>query len=306
MNIEDFDVPEGTSDETMRILKDSHKPDGNNSKALFHVEIAIKKGGENSTAVLSIPCNVTSAQATIDVIMTNDGVMSMKIADNTEIKLLNLILPDRVLGIEENALERALENSIGRKGIGIVKEYVTSSIAPWDGLIRAIVASYAIRSALKTTFADFDDTKQAINVKKISRGLEETQRLRVFALWIPVGLALISRFLTWVYPSIFNGGLEQLFAWIGSENGHAGGMHYREHLGQRATEPPSFLKLRVVEGGRSLLGLANVRDIQIALGSYRHIRRLLRRGLIGGWGQSARRDPDSSGDMKDASFLSGS
>lgn len=281
------DVGDHSSPDTFRLLNDSHQADGSSKKAKFDVTFAIKKG-ESSTAVLKILCDVTAASANVDIRMNKAGVMGMSIEDGG-VSELSLDLPPRVLG-EPNSLASALENSIGRKGIGIVSRWVATQekLSEWDGLIRAVVTAYGIRAALHNTFADEDDRRTAVNVFRVAQSVEETQDMRIAALWIPVGLALISRILTWVFPSIFNGGLRQLLTWIGVENGGAGGVRYSESGFDEKNERTFFLNLEAVDGDISRLGLSEQRDTQLGLGSYRCIRRLTRRGLLRGLGFEGR------------------
>ena len=284
-------------------MTDNHTRDGDSdTRAKFLVKMAIKKDGKDSTVILTIRCDVTAADATLDVRMNPAGVMGMKLVDGT-LRNISRRLPKRVVGDDPNALEVALENSIGRKGIGIVKQYIaTGSLTPWDGLIRAVVASYAIRSALQTTFADKDDKKDAINVKKIRGNFTETQHLRVAALWIPVLLSILSRVLTWVFPSILTGGLSQILCWIGIEIGCAGGIHYKEISNDGAIEVPSFLNISL-QTGTSAARLGKDRDRKIGLGSYRVIRRLVNRGRITGVGGVEEEDLESKLSVKDQSQL---
>lgn len=288
--ITDFEeVGAGTSSDTFRLLSDSHQAIGKD-EAKFNVTMAIRKG-ENSTAILYIPCDVIAATASLDVIMNDDGVMGMSIV-NGDISESSMELPPRVLGEEPNALELALENAIGRKGIGIVSRYVATDISDWEGLIRGVTAAYGIRSALQKTFADRDQKKNAVNVRKFPESIEETQRMRVVALWIPVGLALASRIITWLFPSIFNGGLKQVLCWMQLTSDGAGGTFYKESGKEEVKERPKFICLKVQEGNVSCLGLSEKRDNQLGLGSYRWVRRLTNRGLVRGFELS---DLDGSG-----------
>lgn len=281
--IEDMEeIGAGTSSDKFRLLEDSHRGDESRQTARFNVSFAIRKG-QSSTAILMIPCDVVSAEANLDVAMTEDGVMGLSIVDG-EVSELSLPLPPRVVGTMENELELALENSVGRKGIGIVSRWVATdnSLSEWDGLIRGVVASYGIRGALQETFADKDDKRNAINILKVSSSTEETQTMRIAVLWIPVGLAIFSRILTWIFPSIFTGGLRQVLTWVGVESGGAGGAYYSETGVDEVKERECFLNLNPNIGAVSHLGLADKRDRQIGLGSYRYVRRLTNRGVIRG------------------------
>eukprot|EP00171_Calliarthron_tuberculosum_P005359 IDg5359t1 len=202
IRITDFNsTAPSTLSSPVRVLKDSHKPDGNTkAKANFNVTLAIKKDAE-STAVLQIPCKVTSAQATLDINMDEEGKMLMKIIG--KITKLSLELPPRVLGIEPNNMIGGMENSIGAKSISLVEKYVATGMnAEWDGLVRAIVGAYGIRSARRTTFADRDEKRPAFNMKKVV-DQADLQELQIPILWIPVALVIVSRILQWQFLSYF-------------------------------------------------------------------------------------------------------
>lgn len=283
--IEDFaEIGAGTSSDTFRILADNHAPVGSDKeKAAFNVTFAVKKD-DSSTAILKIPCDVTAASANLDIVMNNAGIMGMSIEDGS-LEEQAYFLPPRVLGDQPNELEHALENSIGRKGIGLVSGWAATHISEWEGLIRGVVGSYGIRSALLKTFADLDDNKKAINVLKIAEGVEETQNMRIAALWIPVALAVCSRIVSWLYPSIFNGGLQQVLTWMGVTCGGAGGLLYSETGTNVVVEKKFYLTLKTTDKNDvSLIGLTDTRDKQLGIGSYRYVRRRTNRGLLRGLG----------------------
>lgn len=287
--IEDFEerYTPGTSRDTMRLIKDEHSkdpPNGDGTKAKFLVEIAVKKNEASSTSVLTIPCGVTAAKVILDVRMDQNGIMTLQPATQS-FDTLNFTLPRRVIGDDPNDLNLALENSIGRKGIGKVSTYVSAGgrLDDWEGLIRAIVGAYGIRSALHTTFADSEDRRLAVDVR-IQNAEGEDQLLRKWVLWIPVALAVFTRIVSWIFPSIFSGGLRQVLCWLGVRNGGAGGELYEERWIDEDVDTKSFLKLEVSEHGRSRLWLGEERDMKLGLGTYRMIRRLTGRGLLSGWG----------------------
>lgn len=282
--IRDFNstVPPGTSNDTMRLIQDDHAGNPSGTKGTFRVSIAVKKAEGSSTSILRIPCDVTAARGNIAVEMNIDGIMTMSLEEE-DLTELDLILPRRVIGTDSNELNFALENSIGRKGIGIVSVYASSGrdINVWDGLIRAIVGAYGIRSALRTTFADAQDTRAAVNVREL-RQVDEVQLLRVWVLWIPTILAVITRLLYWRYLSIFTGGIRQVMCWLGVDNQDAGGELYREKHAEKSVEAELNLNFNPVQGGRSILWLGLERDLKLGLGSFRGIRRQTGYGLVAG------------------------
>eukprot|EP00177_Eucheuma_denticulatum_P003869 GFKZ01007006.1.p1 GENE.GFKZ01007006.1~~GFKZ01007006.1.p1 ORF type:complete len:505 (+),score=48.13 GFKZ01007006.1:753-2267(+) len=284
-SISDFNstVPPGTSSDTMRLIRDDHQrgnPSGTN--ATFHVAIAIKKAEESSTSVLDIRCDVTAAKGNLVVEMNSNGIMTLSLEEE-DFTELDLPLPRRIIGEEPNDLNFALENAIGRKGIGLVSQYASSGgdINPWDGLIRAIVGAYAIRSALATTFADAEDNRPAVDVREL-RQVSEIQLLRVWVLWIPTVLAIATRFLYWRFPSIFSGGIRQVMCWLGVANQGVGGELYGEKNAEKSMEAELNLNFRPVQAGRSILWLGSERDLKVGIGSYRGIRRQTGYGLLTG------------------------
>lgn len=122
-----------------------------------------------------------------------------------------------------------------------------------------------------------------VNVRKIPESVEETQRMRVVALWIPVFLALLSRITSWLYPSIFKGGLKQVLCWMRMASDGAGGIVYSESDREEVKERSKFLCLEVRESEFSRLGLSDKRDNQLGLGSYRYVRRLTNRDIVRGF-----------------------
>ncbi|CDF36245.1 unnamed protein product [Chondrus crispus] len=192
-------------------------------------------------------------------------------------------LPPRVVGDDKNLLDRALENAIGRRGIAIVSKWVTSNIQEWDGLIRGVVGAYGIRAALQKTFADRDDKKLATNVYKKQDSVEDLQNLRTIIIWIPVCMAVISRLLCWAFPTVFNGGLQQVLTWMGQDQGGAGGKGYRELGKEQTDEKKLYLNAEIVKGGTSAVGLGTSKDNQIVMGSYKCLRRLTNRGRLTGF-----------------------
>lgn len=276
------DVGSGTGKEKFRLLEDSHTAT-ENDKATFKVSFAVKKD-EGSTAILTIPCEVSAAKATLDAQMNDEGVMGLSVVDGT-IAEISKVLPPRVLGNDENLLDRALENAIGRKGIAIVSKWVASNnrISEWDGLIRGVVVAYGIRAAFQQTFADSDDKRLAINVWKKQDSVEDLQKLRTSIIWIPVCLAVISRLLCWAFPTIFNGGLPQVLTWMGQNQGGAGGKGYRELGKEQTDERKLYLNTEIVVGGTSAVGLGTSKDNQLVMGSYKCLRRLTNRGRLTGF-----------------------
>lgn len=276
------DIGNGTAADQFRILNDSHVPAQNDkTKALFNVSFAINKD-QGSTVILNIPCDVTAAEATLDVVMNPDGIMGMEVVDDKFTEISEK-LPPRVVGDKENLLFLSLENAIGRSGISIVKRWVATDISVWDGLIRGVVAAYGIRSAFRDTFADKDDKRLATGVRRRPDSTEDLQVLRTFAIWIPVCLALFSRLMSWAFPSIFNGGLGQLLTWMGLEQGGVGGKGYRELGKEQVDERELFLNVKVVKGETSTVGLGTARDNQIQMGSYTSLKRLTYGGLLAGF-----------------------
>ncbi len=246
--IEKFPTPfAGSALDKFRLLNDSQTRIGNSdTKAALYFRAVIAKQIE-VVSMFELTCDIQAAEATIDAKMNDDGVMGLSLPKGIVIEMKNLTLPPRVLGDRENNLDFALENAIGSRGIAVVDKYVATSFnADWEGLVYWIATAYGVRSALKDTFADTDDRRQAVNVMKLSTRRTLVEVLRVYILWIPIGIVLFVRLISVLNTNIFGGSVKQVLDWMKGTDGN-----HQELLIEKLTggtvQPREKLYVHVVE-----------------------------------------------------------
>ncbi len=246
-SIENFPSPfAGTSLNTFRLLNDSHtRIENSDKKAKLYIRAVIAKQIQK-VSMFELTCTVQAAEATIDAKMNDEGVMGLSLPKGFGIRTRNLTLPPRALGDSPNNLDIALENAIGARGIGVVEKYVaTSFYAAWDGLVYWIATAYGVRSALKHSFADTDDRRRAVNVMQLSKRRTMVEILRIYILWIPIGIVLLARMASMFNTNMFEGSVKQVLDWMNwSDGGHSKWLI--ERLIERTGQPGPNLYVRVV------------------------------------------------------------
>ena len=233
----------------------------NSTKATFFLKVAIKKGVQ-STAVLTIPCTVTAAEGNLDINKEDDGFMAMAVDGLRE---LSLELPSRVLGTKLNVLDIAMEDSISPLGINIVKRYIASTdyLQQWDGLIRALVGAFGLDSEFQNTNTN-DEVRKAVEVWV--SGTFTYGSLRVFFIWMPIILMVLSRLVIFAYPSVLlSDGLWQVSEWMPRQ---FTGLEAKEGYNDRKF----FLQLNKCDEGHNL-EFNTDKDKEMSFGSVRSIRR---------------------------------
>ena len=234
------------SRDSFRILNESPTRIRNSDKkAKLYIRAVIAKQIQK-VSMFELTCIVQAAEATIDAKMNDEGVMGLSLPKGFAISTKNLTLPPRVLGDLPNELDFALTNSIGARGIGVVEKYVATSFnKDWEGLVYWIATAYGVRSALKDTFADTDDRRPALNVMRLSTRRTMVEILRIYILWIPVGIVLFVRLASLFNTNMFNGNVKQVADWMNwSDGGHA---HLLiERLVDRTSQPGPKLYVHVV------------------------------------------------------------
>ena len=214
--IENFPTPLAvTSLDTFRLLNNSHTRIGkSDKKAKLYIRAVIAKQIQE-VSMFELTCDIQAAEATIDVKMNDEGLMGLSLPEGVVFQKKDLTLPPRVVGDRPNNLVFALENSIGARGIGVVEKYVATSFnSDWEGLVYWIATAYGVRSALKDTFADNDDRRSAVNVMQLSTRRTLVEVLRVYILWIPIGIVLLGRLISVFNTKMFNGNVKQMLDWM--------------------------------------------------------------------------------------------
>ena len=220
-SIENFKSPfAGTSLNTFRLLNDSHtRIENSDKKAKLFIRAVIAKQIQK-VSMFELICTVQAAEATIDTKMNDRGVMGLSLPKGIVITTKNLTLPPRVIGDRPNNLDFALENAIGARGIGVVEKYVATSFnSDWEGLVYWIATAYGVRSALKDSFADTDDRRPAVNLMQLSTRRTMVEILRIYILWIPIGIVLLVRLASMFNTNMFVGSLKQVLDWTNWSDG---------------------------------------------------------------------------------------
>ncbi len=245
--IENFPSPlAATALDRFRLLNESHtRIEKSDKKAKLYIRGVIAKQIQK-VSMFELTCEVQAAEATIDAKMNDEGVMGLSLPEGIVIQKTNETLPPRVLGDHENNLIFALENAIGGRGIGVVEKYVATSFnKDWEGLVYWIVTAYGVRSANKDTFADTDDRRQAMNVMELPKRPTKVEVLRIYILWIPVGIVLLVRLISVFNTNMFKGNVKQVLDWMNwSDGDHP--KQLIERLIDRATQSGPNLYVHVV------------------------------------------------------------
>ena len=213
--IEEFNTTfENTSSDTFRIIEDTHeKVDNSSTRAKLRIRMVLAKQ-LNRVSYFQLECDVQAAETDIVVRMNDKGRMGLSLPPDATFTKKNLTLPPRVVGDSDNKLDRSLENSIGRRGIGVVDKYVTTDLGDWDGLTYWIITAYGVRSALRETFADQDDRRKATEVVHLSSRPSKVEVMRIPIIWVPVLIALVIRLFSLRNTHIFSGNFKQALDWL--------------------------------------------------------------------------------------------
>ncbi len=246
--IENFPSPlAATSLDRFRLLNESHtRIENSDKKAKLYIRTVIAKQIQK-VSMFELTCEVQAAKATIDAKMNDEGVMGLSLPEGIVIQKTSETLPPRVLGDRANNLIFALENAIGVRGIGVVERYVATSFnKDWEGLVYWIVTAYGVRSADKDTFADNNDRRQAVKVMQLSMPRTKVEILRIYILWIPVGIVLLVRLISVFNTNMFMGNVKQVLDWMNwSDDDNLNQLN--EQLIDRRSQPGPNLYVQVVD-----------------------------------------------------------